>query len=230
MAKSPNWTEKEVNILKEIYPATGCDSKLLSLLPTRTAKSISIKSSRLGLKVINPWNKKLTTEEYNIKLECRNIRAISSYINDKTSINHKCNICEYEWLAKPNNIITNGSGCPKCNRSTYGNKPNSITNAYIYVIEIVTSTDIFIKVGVTSVETDKRFFELKSDLGKENIKNFDVLLKLSGTGDFISKLENKIHFSKIFKKYISKNRFPGYTEIYDVSEKESILKYINENI
>ena len=46
----------------------------------------------------------------------QNIDVIGKYVNNKTSILHKCKVDGYEWYAKPYNIL-NGRGCPKCNKS-----------------------------------------------------------------------------------------------------------------
>lgn len=42
-----------------------------------------------------------------------NIKVIGTYISANTPILHKCLVDEYEWLAKPTNILC-GKGCPKC--------------------------------------------------------------------------------------------------------------------
>lgn len=42
-----------------------------------------------------------------------NINIIGTYINNHTSILHKCLIDGYEWNARPSDILR-GSGCPKC--------------------------------------------------------------------------------------------------------------------
>lgn len=61
------WTTSEVEILKENYPLLGSGRKILELLPGRTSKSINVKASRLGLKVlkVDTW----TTTELNILKE-----------------------------------------------------------------------------------------------------------------------------------------------------------------
>lgn len=42
-----------------------------------------------------------------------NIEVVGTYKNAKTAILHRCKLDNYEWYAKPNNILT-GKGCPKC--------------------------------------------------------------------------------------------------------------------
>lgn len=51
MAKSPNWTEEEVEILTSKYPELGSGPEILKFLPGRTSKSVNVKASRMGLKI-----------------------------------------------------------------------------------------------------------------------------------------------------------------------------------
>lgn len=46
-----------------------------------------------------------------------NIIVLDTYINSHTPINHKCLICGNKWKTKPNSILFNKTGCPKCNES-----------------------------------------------------------------------------------------------------------------
>ena len=45
-----------------------------------------------------------------------NIECLDKYIDSKTSIRFKCNVCGYEWCTSPSNIVNNKHGCPECNR------------------------------------------------------------------------------------------------------------------
>lgn len=56
-----------------------------------------------------------THEQYldELKKVNPNIIPIEEYINNSTPILHKCKIDNYEWYARPNNILE-GRGCPKC--------------------------------------------------------------------------------------------------------------------
>lgn len=42
-----------------------------------------------------------------------NVEVIDTYTNNRIKIKHKCIICQYEWLARPDAIL-NGNGCPQC--------------------------------------------------------------------------------------------------------------------
>ncbi|MBO5828793.1 MAG: zinc-ribbon domain-containing protein [Paludibacteraceae bacterium] len=45
-----------------------------------------------------------------------NIEVVGKYINSKTKILHRCKICNCEWLAKPNSILSLHSHCPECSK------------------------------------------------------------------------------------------------------------------
>lgn len=59
----------------------------------------------------------LTQDEFVEKVKIVNpfIEVIGNYINNKTKILFKCNLCNYEWNASPFNIL-NGCGCTKCKK------------------------------------------------------------------------------------------------------------------
>lgn len=46
----------------------------------------------------------------------QNIEVLEEYINSKTSILHKCKVCEHEWSIDPLHTLR-GQGCPVCNQS-----------------------------------------------------------------------------------------------------------------
>lgn len=52
---------------------------------------------------------------YYIEKERPDIQVCGEYVNNKTPIKFKCNICGHEWKTKPN-IIKNGRGCPECGK------------------------------------------------------------------------------------------------------------------
>lgn len=62
---------------------------------------------------------KMSHEQYIEKLNHinPNIIVLDTYINSHTPINHKCLICGNKWKTKPNSILFNKTGCPKCNES-----------------------------------------------------------------------------------------------------------------
>ena len=59
--------------------------------------------------------KKKTHEEYvaEVAVINPNIEVVGTYAGNKIEILHRCKIDQYEWMARPNNILNN-HGCPMC--------------------------------------------------------------------------------------------------------------------
>lgn len=230
MAKAPNWTSKELQILRDVYTTEGCQSNLLKLLPGRSSKGISVKASKLGIKVLNPWNKLLSTEEYNLKIIEYNLTTSEPYINDRTEILHTCLNCRTTWKVRPNNIL-NGHGCPTC-RKCYGfQQNNTVDLASIYLIEIrLNTSEHFLKVGVTSNPTSLRFVNIKSEIGSDKIETFNVLLRRYSTGSVVTELESNILRNSELTRHTTDLRFRGYTELFEFSELDKILHIIDITI
>ena len=57
-----------------------------------------------------------TPEQYIIDLGTKStdIIALEPYINAKTRIKHRCITCSNIWLAAPDKILNEGTGCPEC--------------------------------------------------------------------------------------------------------------------
>lgn len=87
-------------------------------------------------------NIKLTTEEYRKRIP-KGIILLEDYIDSKTAILHKHEICGNTWKALPNNI-KRGHICPECNKGSFKNNVES----YIYLIYF-TEYDLY-KVGITN--------------------------------------------------------------------------------
>lgn len=230
MAKSPNWTKEELKILSEVYPINGCTSELLSLLPGRTAKAINVKCSKIGLKVLNAWNKKKTNAKYTEELVGRNIVTIEDYVDDKTKIGHKCLDCGHEWSTNPHNVLA-GHGCPVCNKgfgSMYTTNKQYPAVAYLYVTKYeLHNGELFIKVGVSSNPTLRRLKDIKTSIGANNIRECKNIIILSGKGKDIFFAEQKILASKTLRKHCSSIKFSGSTELFNVSECENILNELS---
>ena len=76
---------------------------------------INNKNSKLGsARQINQEKLKILSKEKNYTL-------LSNYVDSKTKVKCKCNICNYEWEAIPGNLLK-GSGCYKCGRRSTGEK------------------------------------------------------------------------------------------------------------
>ena len=54
-------------------------------------------------------------DEYIAELAIKNpnIEVIGEYVNTRTPIMHRCKVHNYEWMARPGNLLS-GKGCPMC--------------------------------------------------------------------------------------------------------------------
>lgn len=62
--------------------------------------------------------KRKTTEDYIKELSSikPNIEVLDEYVNLRTKIKHKCKICDYIWGVRPDILLYNKNGCPKCGK------------------------------------------------------------------------------------------------------------------
>lgn len=61
------------------------------------------------------------------------ITVIGEYVNNKTKIAVRCNICKTEWSAVPNSLLL-GHGCPRCAKSGTSFMEQFILRAFRYVL------------------------------------------------------------------------------------------------
>ncbi len=62
------------------------------------------------------------------------VTPLEKYINAKTKIMFRCNICNNQWAAHPNQILT-GHGCPKCGRRRIVNALSSSNEEFRRKVE-----------------------------------------------------------------------------------------------
>lgn len=86
-------------------------------------------------------SKKKTHEEYvkQVYAISPNIEVLGQYIDDGTSILHKCKIDGYEWSTKPNNIL-HGCRCPMCANKSKSNKLTKTQEQYEVELAILCPT------------------------------------------------------------------------------------------
>lgn len=269
MAKSPNWTKEEIEILEKNYPILGCN--MCELLPGRTSKSINVKASRMGLKI--EFDRKWTDLENSIlvklypdhgtnsitlsaipnrsadsirihasrlgficnkldgkkkplniyleELSILGITLLGEYTGSTDKILHKCNACMYEWHPTPNNLVQ-GSGCPNCNIK-FGFKH---TIGYLYLLNI---NGLFLKVGITSRPILCRITELCKELNL-SIKDVELVRIKEYSGNIILNIESSILTNPILKRYAHPKKFPGCTELFNISELNKLEKIFDEDI
>lgn len=78
--------------------------------------------------------KKKTHEKYveEVKIKNPNVTVVGTYIDSKTKIIHKCNICNREWNGIPAQILR-GVGCPSCSKRR--NVPKKTHEEYIKEVQ-----------------------------------------------------------------------------------------------
>ena len=228
MAKSPNWTQQEIEVLTSNYPILGNSEALTLMFKNRSPKGIQVKASRLGLKYANAFNILKTTEQYSLEISPQGVLVLDAYINDATKIKHQCTFCSHIWSSKPNNIL-NGSGCPICNKgfgSRYSKEDRYPENAYIYLIKILTKEEHFLKLGITAIPTNRRIWQIKYELGSELI-SCDIIKKVKAAGKFISVLEGIILSNPTLIRYNTNLKFKGRTELFNISEEDALVETLN---
>lgn len=123
MARAPNWTDAELEILCAVYPQHGCTKELLEKLPGRNSTGIGIKARRLGLTILDNPRRRRSHEEYVEMLRNSNFEVLGTYSGSTTPIKHRCKICFHEWDTRPQHALREGACCPKCD---YKNRCNSL--------------------------------------------------------------------------------------------------------
>jgi hypothetical protein len=161
-------------------------------------------------------------------LEKAGFIQLSDYTGALDPLRLKHKHCGYEWDTVYS-YIQQGSGCPVCNKG-FGyslNKDNMPEVAYIYLFHIKTSTDEFLKIGVTSRNIERRKIELKSNIPE--LISMDLLHCSKDRGANI--LIKEICILDTFKKHTCSSTFAGSTELLDVAENIDLIKEImDENI
>lgn len=69
-----------------------------------------------GEKIYNKKVKDIETYKKDVYNIDTNIEVIGEYINARTHVLHRCNVCGCLWNATPDNILS-GYGCPECSMS-----------------------------------------------------------------------------------------------------------------
>lgn len=122
----PNvWTERETNLLKELYPSSTID-ELLIVFPTRVPSSIRNKAKRLSLKktdsTVKKCHKTKMKEESKIKMSC-SLRGIKREDFDGfvTNINFRVRQTDKYKIWRLLVFNRDGFKCQKCGIGVSGN-------------------------------------------------------------------------------------------------------------
>ena len=104
-----------MSVLGVLFFVQSCETKKEN---ADTTKEEVIQNDTIQVKetVGNPTDVKADPGTFQIKPLKYGYDELNEYIDAKTPITHKCKICGYEWLVKPNHTLC-GHSCPKCNQS-----------------------------------------------------------------------------------------------------------------
>lgn len=216
------WQEEEIDILKDNYPTYGSSIRMQELLPNRTIEAIKIQAARLGINSETLYGKMKPLEVYLEELSIAGFTLLGTYTTSKNKALHRCNKCYHEWMALPGNIVC-GSGCPNCARKL----PFSYEIGNIYLLRITTSTNTFLKIGITSRNTVRRIEEISRELVIP-ISNIEILITKEGPGTGIFALERDVLTNKELVRYTHTDKFSGCTELFSTSETQKIIDIIND--
>ena len=105
-------------------------------------------------------------KSYKEKILDRNLNVIEKYKGSKSKILHKCDICNNEWLARPNDISF-GVGCPNCSSS----KGEKVIGSYLK------------RMGI-EYESEKVFKDLPSHRFDFYIEDLNIIVEFDGIQHF----------------------------------------------
>jgi hypothetical protein len=138
-------------------------------------------------------------------------------------------ICSIHGVFKqtPNEHL-GGNGCPMCNKHNGHSRSDWMRFAKdrtctVYLVEMMCNSEIFVKVGITSLKkiTD-RFYPKSTPYVVKSI--FEI--KTDAENSF--NIEKDVHKKFSHYKYIPTQRFGGDRECFDYAIKETILSYMKK--
>ena len=152
--------------------------------------------------------------------------SLAEYNGHKHKIKLICNECGVIFKTNAGTHLE-GYGCPKCKKVGGYSKTEWINicetkknfNPIVYIIQCFNSSENFIKIGRTSQSIVKRFHNKIS-----MPYSYKILKEFKGSPDYIYDKEVELH--KLYKdyKYIPLITFGGYSECFNTSILEKVLK------
>lgn len=148
------------------------------------------------------------------------------YQNSLTAVEIGCE--EHGTFSQPPVSHLAGQGCPKCGhaRKGFGRSPlyrSSTELSNIYVIELRGQDEVFIKVGLA-----RKMNIRHSRIEKESPYSVKLLKSYEDVGRKVFDAEKKIKRCKSLDKYYPDFSFQGYTECFEQSSLDEIIKILDE--
>jgi len=158
-------------------------------------------------------------------LGMQNITRVSEYTGALDPITVTHSECGHTWVTKYS-YIQQGSGCPLCNKGFgYLNIKDICGTATLYLLEVITKNESFLKIGVTLQPLRRRIASIKSQLGGECI-SISILHSIQNSPKRILELETRLLSNPNFIRYTSKLDFAGRTELLSIEN--DVVKIRNE--
>lgn len=150
-----------------------------------------------------------------------NIILIGEYNGIEVPTTHKCLTCGNEWISTPHNILLMGSGCPKCNISSKGEKQIGmwLDQNDIQYVQQKTFEDCIDK---RKLPFDYYLTEYNTCIEYQGIQHYKPVDFFGGEKDFLIRQ----HHDEIKKRYCIKNNI----NLICIPYWENVNEYLNKNL
>lgn len=217
---------KEVSVRRHLdgYECRYCKGTMID----KTAKQVKIIKERK--KPVSGWNIKGNKNSFIEKAIAIHGNRYSydkfNYINCKTRGIITCSI-HGDFEQTPDSHINARAGCPHCGSGGaysewyFENNPEmNKTNGVIYIIEMSSDNELFLKIGITVKNANARFASPSKNGGYKT----RIILQRDMNMYDAWKLEQKILSEFKDNKYIPLRYFPGHTECLNKTNESMIIK------
>jgi hypothetical protein len=97
-------------------------------------------------------------------------------------------------------------------------RKNNKKKAILYLVEIRTEEEVFLKIGITTTSITRRF--------RDSNLRFKKIKSVTTDCDTAFKLESKVLRTFRKSRYYPTVKFSGFTECFKISTKKDIINYI----
>lgn len=174
-------------------------------------------------------NRTLSLDIVDQTLDLAGMQRLQKYTGQLDPVTLEHRDCGYIWTTKYSHI-QQGSGCPVCHKG-FGQKYHFQAlpeRATLYLIQVETDAELFLKVGVTVQPLKRRISGmLRGTLAGAKV---EVINTVEGTGK--DTLLKEAYLLNKYTRYHTQHKFEGHTEALCIVNNSisSIIKDMNENI
>lgn len=131
---------------------------------------------------VRKWTAEERIEQINKIDNLEFVSWVDGYSGKDSKANVRCSIDNYVWSASVNNLISQGSGCPRC--AKYGYQLDK--KGYLYALR--SECGRYVKVGISNKPSKRQ-----NQLEKRTPFKFNPIEQISGDGAKIAELEKYFH-------------------------------------